>query len=36
MNPEGGYERLRPRKGGRRRSVQEELLFTLAVPSSTA
>jgi len=34
MNPEGGYERLRPRKGGRRRSAQEELLFTLGVPSS--
>ncbi|HUQ26471.1 MAG TPA: polyphosphate kinase 1 [Burkholderiales bacterium] len=36
MNPDGGYERLKPRKGGRRRSAQEELLFTLAVPSSTA
>jgi polyphosphate kinase len=34
MNAEGGYERLKPRKGGRRRSAQEELLFTLAVPSS--
>jgi polyphosphate kinase len=34
MNAEGGYERLRPRKGGRRRSAQEELLFTLGVPSS--
>jgi polyphosphate kinase len=33
MNPEGGYERLRPRKGGRRRSAQEELLFTLAIPT---
>jgi polyphosphate kinase len=36
MNPDGGYERLRPRKGGRRRSAQEELLFTLAVPAATA
>jgi polyphosphate kinase len=33
MNADGGYERLRPRKGGRRRSAQEELLFTLATPS---
>jgi polyphosphate kinase len=36
MNADGGYERLKPRKGGRRRSAQEELLFTLATPSSTA
>jgi polyphosphate kinase len=35
MNPEGVYERLRPRKGGRRRSAQEELLFTLGVPASS-
>jgi polyphosphate kinase len=34
MNPDGGYERLKPRKGGRRRSAQEELLFTLAVPAA--
>ncbi|MGQ0654241.1 MAG: polyphosphate kinase 1, partial [Betaproteobacteria bacterium] len=33
MHPDGGYERLKPRKGGRRRSAQEELLFTLATPS---
>src|ERR671914_1287590 len=32
MNPEGGYERLKPRRG-RRRSAQEELLFTLGVPA---
>ena len=34
MNPDGGYERLKPRKGGRRRSAQEELLFTLAAPAA--
>ncbi|MSQ54438.1 MAG: polyphosphate kinase 1 [Betaproteobacteria bacterium] len=33
MNAEGSYELLKPRRGGRRRSVQEELLFTLATPS---
>ncbi len=32
MNAEGGYERLRPRRG-RRRSAQEELLFTLGIPT---
>ena len=31
MDPEGGYSRARPRRG-RRRSAQEELLFTLATP----
>src|SRR5262245_37447205 len=34
MRPEGGYELLRPRRG-RRRSAQEELLYTLATPSAT-
>jgi polyphosphate kinase len=32
LNPDGDYERLKPRRG-RRRSAQEELLFTLATPS---
>jgi len=32
MNAEGGYERLKPRRG-RRRSAQEELLFTLGIPT---
>jgi polyphosphate kinase len=32
MNAEGAYEPLKPRRG-RRRSAQEELLFTLATPS---
>ena len=32
MNAEGGYELVKPRRG-RRRSAQEELLFTLATPS---
>jgi len=32
MNADGGYELLKPRRG-RRRSAQEELLFTLATPS---
>jgi len=32
MNSEGIYEQLKPRRG-RRRSAQEELLFTLATPS---
>ena len=32
MNADGGYERLKPRRG-RRRSAQEELLFTLGTPS---
>ncbi len=32
MNGEGGYERLKPRRG-RRRSAQEELLFTLGIPT---
>jgi polyphosphate kinase len=32
MNPEGGYELLKPRRG-RRRLAQEELLYTLATPS---
>jgi polyphosphate kinase len=33
LNPDGAYERLKPRRGGRRRTAQEELLFTLATPS---
>jgi polyphosphate kinase len=33
MSADGAYERQKPRRGGRRRSVQEELLFTLATPS---
>jgi polyphosphate kinase len=32
MHPEGNYEQLKPRRG-RRRSAQEELLYTLATPS---
>jgi polyphosphate kinase len=32
MDAEGGYQILKPRRG-RRRSAQEELLFTLATPS---
>jgi polyphosphate kinase len=32
MSSDGGYERQKPRRG-RRRSAQEELLFTLATPS---
>jgi polyphosphate kinase len=32
MASDGSYERLKPRRG-RRRSAQEELLFTLATPS---
>jgi polyphosphate kinase len=32
MKAEGEYERLRPRRG-RRRSAQEELLFTLGIPT---
>src|SRR3954453_7960235 len=32
MNADGGYDLLKPRRG-RRRSAQEELLFTLATPS---
>jgi polyphosphate kinase len=32
MNAEGSYERLKPRRG-RRRSAQEELLFTLGIPT---
>jgi polyphosphate kinase len=32
MHPEGTYEHIKPRRG-RRRSAQEELLFTLATPS---
>jgi polyphosphate kinase len=32
MQPDGAYEQLKPRRG-RRRSAQEELLFTLATPS---
>jgi polyphosphate kinase len=31
MNADGGYERLKPRR--RRRAAQEELLFTLAIPT---
>jgi polyphosphate kinase len=33
MKPDGAYERLAPRRGGRRRSAQEELRFTLGTPS---
>jgi polyphosphate kinase len=33
MNADGGYEPLKPRRGGRRRAAQEELLFTLGTPS---
>jgi len=32
MNADGGYELVKPRRG-RRRSAQEELLFTLATPA---
>lgn len=32
MKPDGTYERLRPRRG-RRRSAQDEVLFTLGTPS---
>ena len=32
MDAEGDYERLKPRRG-RRRSAQEELLFTLGIPT---
>ena len=32
MRPDGSYEQLKPRRG-RRRSAQEELLYTLATPS---
>jgi polyphosphate kinase len=32
MRPDGSYEQVRPRRG-RRRSAQEELLYTLAIPS---
>jgi len=32
MDSNGGYERVKPRRG-RRRSAQEELLFTLATPT---
>ncbi|HZM36077.1 MAG TPA: polyphosphate kinase 1 [Burkholderiales bacterium] len=32
MTPDGAYERLKPRRG-RRRSAQEELLYTLGTPS---
>ncbi|HYL88007.1 MAG TPA: polyphosphate kinase 1 [Burkholderiales bacterium] len=34
MNPDGNYERLRPRKGAKGRSAQDELLAALSVPSS--
>src|SRR3954466_15521225 len=33
MTPEGNYERLRPRKGAKGRSAQDELLALLATPS---
>jgi polyphosphate kinase len=33
MHPDGSYELLKARKGGRRRSAQDELLFTLGIPS---
>ena len=32
MNADGSYERLKPRRG-RRRSAQEELVFTLGIPA---
>jgi polyphosphate kinase len=32
MRPDGGYELAKPRRG-RRRAAQEELLYTLAIPS---
>ena len=32
MKPDGTYEHAAPRRG-RRRSAQEELLFTLATPA---
>ncbi len=32
MNPDGNYERLRPRKGAKGRSAQEEVLLALAMP----
>jgi hypothetical protein len=32
MDADGAYARVKPRRG-RRRSAQEELLFTLATPS---
>jgi polyphosphate kinase len=32
MRPDGSYEQVRPRRG-RRRAAQEELLYTLAIPS---
>jgi polyphosphate kinase len=35
MNPSGDYELLKPRRG-RRRSAQEELLYTLATPTQPA
>jgi polyphosphate kinase len=34
MNAEGGYERLRPRKGSKGRSAQDELLGLLAQPQN--
>jgi polyphosphate kinase len=34
MASDGSYERLKPRRG-KRRSAQEELLFTLAIPSTS-
>jgi polyphosphate kinase len=34
MGADGNYERLRPRKGTKGRSAQEELLATLAMPSA--
>ena len=33
MNADGNYERLRPRKGAKGRSAQEELLLALAMPA---
>jgi len=33
MHPDGNYERLRPRKGAKGRSAQDELLGLLATPS---
>jgi polyphosphate kinase len=33
MNPDGNYERLRPRKGSKGHSAQDELLALLATPT---
>ena len=33
MAPDGNYERLRPRRGAKPRSAQDELLLALATPT---